>query len=88
MLRIKALRYPGSAAQVCAKCLQPPLPEAVARAVAELVRLEALDVRPPPRPGAPPVEELTPLGQARFPAVWSSSPLRRALTPVSCPPAH
>lgn len=42
VLRIKVLRYPGTAAQVVARCLQPPAPEAVSRAVTELVRLDAL----------------------------------------------
>ena len=56
VLRIKVLRYPGTAADVVARCLEPPPPEAVSRAVAELVRLEALSVSPERG------EELTPLG--------------------------
>jgi hypothetical protein len=56
VLRIKVLRYPGTAADVVARCLEPPAPEAVTRAVGELVRLEALSVTPERG------EELTPLG--------------------------
>ena len=52
VLRIKVLRYPGTAAQVVSRCLEPPAAEAVSRAVSELVRLEALSA----------TEELTPLG--------------------------
>jgi HrpA-like RNA helicase len=56
VLRIKVLRYPGTAADVVARCLEPPAPEAVSRAVSELVRLEALSITPERG------EELTPLG--------------------------
>lgn len=65
VLRIKALRYPGTAAEVCAKCLQPPAPEAVDRAIRELVRIDALVLTGPAAAGAGPAtgEELTPLGQ-------------------------
>ena len=52
VLRIKVLRYPGTAAQVVSRCLEPPAAEAMSRAVSELVRLEALSS----------TEELTPLG--------------------------
>jgi HrpA-like RNA helicase len=46
VLRIKALKYPGTAAEVCARLVEPPAPDAVARAVRELVQLEALTVDP------------------------------------------
>jgi len=62
VLRIKVLRYPGTAASVVARCLQPPAAEAVERAVQELVRLEALTLSPSPTRGAPPAEALTALG--------------------------
>jgi len=55
VLQIKALQYPGTAAEVCAQLLEPPSPEAVMHAVTELVRLEALQEVD----GA---EVLTPLG--------------------------
>ena len=57
VLRIKALEYPGTAAEVCARLVEPPAPEAVKRAVDELAMLEALTVDP--HTGA---EELTALG--------------------------
>jgi ATP-dependent RNA helicase DHX57 len=60
VLRIKVLRYPGTAASVVARCLQPPAAEAVERAVQELVRLEAMVLETDP--GHPPKELLTPLG--------------------------
>jgi HrpA-like RNA helicase len=44
VLRIKALQYPGTAAEVCARLVEPPAPEAVQRAVEELVFLEALKI--------------------------------------------
>mmetsp|Transcript_31138 Transcript_31138/g.101469 ORF Transcript_31138/g.101469 Transcript_31138/m.101469 type:complete len:1282 (-) Transcript_31138:80-3925(-) len=44
VLRIKALGFPGTAASVCEKLLEPPSPDAVDRAVKELVNLEALTV--------------------------------------------
>jgi len=43
VLRIKALKYEGTAAQVCARLVEPPAPAAVNRAVQELRFLEALD---------------------------------------------
>ena len=46
------LRYPGPAAAVVARCLEPPSPAAVTRAVTELCRLDALTAD----------ERLTPLG--------------------------
>ena len=46
VLRIKALKYPGTAADVCARLVEPPAPAAVSRAVRELVTLEALEVSP------------------------------------------
>jgi len=42
VLRIKALQYPGTAAEVCARLVEPPAPRAVRRAVEELVFLEAM----------------------------------------------
>jgi HrpA-like RNA helicase len=36
VLRIKALQYPGTAAQVCARLIEPPKPEAVTHAVDEV----------------------------------------------------
>ena len=42
VLRIKALQYPGTAAEVCARLVEPPAPQAVQRAVDELVFLEAM----------------------------------------------
>ncbi len=44
VLRIKALKYPGTAAQVCARLIEPPAPLAVQRAIDELKFLEALTV--------------------------------------------
>jgi ATP-dependent RNA helicase DHX57 len=44
VLRIKALKYEGTAAEVCARLVEPPTPAAVSRAVEELVFLEALKV--------------------------------------------
>ena len=58
VLRIKALKYPGTAAQVCARLVEPPTPEAVGRAVEELVFLEALVIGPDAENG----EALTALG--------------------------
>jgi len=55
-LRIKALQYPGTIADVCARLIEPPAPAAVERAVSELVALGALDVSGGKN------EELTPLG--------------------------
>jgi HrpA-like RNA helicase len=43
VLRIKALKYEGTAAQVCARLVEPPAPASVNRAVQELTFLEALD---------------------------------------------
>ena len=57
ILRIKALRYPGTAGEVCARLIEPPAEEAVKRAVDELVFLEAMTVSP--EDGK---EEMTPLG--------------------------
>ena len=57
VLRIKALQYPGTAAEVCARLVEPPAPEAVQRAVEELVFLEALTVNTVSNK-----ELLTPLG--------------------------
>ncbi|GMH71901.1 hypothetical protein TL16_g05777 [Triparma laevis f. inornata] len=42
VLRIKALKYEGTAGEVCARLVEPPNPTAVARAVQELRFLEAL----------------------------------------------
>ena len=42
VLRIKALHYPGTAAEVCSRLVEPPAPRAVQRAVEELVFLEAM----------------------------------------------
>ena len=44
VLRIKALQYPGTAAEVCARLVEPPAPHAVQRAVEELVFLEAMTI--------------------------------------------
>jgi len=55
VLRIKALKYPGTVAEVCARLLQPPSPDAVRHAVSELVGIEALEV-------INGKESLTPLG--------------------------
>ena len=44
LLRIKALKYPGTVGQVCAQLIEPPSPEAVQRALDELVFLEAVTV--------------------------------------------
>jgi HrpA-like RNA helicase len=57
ILRIKALKYPGSAANVCARLVEPPAAAAVQRAISELIQIEAL--ADDPKTG---VEELTPLG--------------------------
>lgn len=57
VLRIKALQYPGTAAEVCARLVEPPAPEAVQRAVEELVFLEALKIN-----NDSSKEELTALG--------------------------
>lgn len=62
ILRIKALKY-GEAAKVCAKCIDPPEPAAVERAIRELVRIDALTVTGGPGTGRDVGEELTPLGQ-------------------------
>lgn len=62
ILRIKALKY-GEAAKVCAKCIDPPEPQAVDRAIRELVRIDALVVTGGPGTGRELGEELTPLGQ-------------------------
>ena len=56
VLRIKALKYPGTAADVCAKLPEPPEAMAVQRAVTELQDLDALMID---KDG---VEHLTPLG--------------------------
>lgn len=75
-LRIKALKYPGTIADVCARLVEPPAPAAVERAVSELVSLGALDIMHPSeddggerrggaqrgQPQQQPREELTPLG--------------------------
>ena len=69
-LRIKALRYPGTIADVCARLVEPPAAAAVDRAVAELVSLGALEVverdvadeDPRERERARRREVLTPLG--------------------------
>ena len=45
VLRIKALQYPGSAAEVCSRLVEPPAPRAVQRAVEELVFLEAMTLK-------------------------------------------
>lgn len=70
VLTIKALRYPQPAADVCARLIEPPSAEAVRRAIAELVEIDALQLSEPQpaagaRAGAPPaaVEELTALGE-------------------------
>ena len=57
VLRIKALQYPGTAAEVCARLVEPPLPQAVQRAVDELVFLEAMTIEKNSKK-----EELTALG--------------------------
>ncbi|KAL7540412.1 hypothetical protein ACHAXR_010081 [Thalassiosira sp. AJA248-18] len=57
VLRIKALKYPGTAAEVCARLVEPPAPHAVQRAVDELVFLEAMTID-----GKSRSEELTALG--------------------------
>ena len=57
VLRIKALKYPGTAAEVCARLVEPPSEAAVKRAVDELKFLEAMTVNA--RTGA---ETMTPLG--------------------------
>ena len=57
VLRIKALQYPGTVAEVCARLVEPPAPEAVRRAVEELVFLEAMKINK-----ASNKEELTALG--------------------------
>ena len=44
VLRIKALKYPGTAASVCARLVEPPAAVAVQRAVQELVNLDALQI--------------------------------------------
>jgi HrpA-like RNA helicase len=43
ILRIKALKYEGTAADVCARLVEPPTPTAVSKAVEELVFLEAIN---------------------------------------------
>ena len=57
VLRIKALQYPGTAAEVCARLVEPPAPQAVERAVEELVFLEAMTISKSSKK-----EELTTLG--------------------------
>ena len=57
VLRIKALQYPGTAAEVCARLVEPPAPQAVQRAVEELVFLEAMTINKNTK-----AEELTALG--------------------------
>ena len=57
VLSIKALQYPGTAAEVCARLVEPPAPEAVKRAVEELVFLEAMTINKSSKK-----EELTSLG--------------------------
>jgi HrpA-like RNA helicase len=57
VLRIKALQYPGTAAEVCARLVEPPAPHAVQRAVEELVFLEAMTLKKSNNK-----EELTALG--------------------------
>lgn len=57
VLRIKALKYPGTAAEVCARLVEPPAEVAVQRAIDELKFLEALTVNA--KTGA---ETMTPLG--------------------------
>merc|ERR1719253_1646796 len=57
VLRIKALKYPGTAAEVCARLVEPPAENAVQRAVDELKFLEAMTVDV--ETGA---ETMTPLG--------------------------
>lgn len=57
VLRIKALQYPGTAAEVCARLVEPPAPQAVQRAVEELVFLEAMTIDKNTK-----AEELTALG--------------------------
>lgn len=44
VLRIKALKYPGTSAEVCARLIEPPAPQAVQRAVEELTFLEAMTI--------------------------------------------
>ena len=61
VLRIKALKYPGTAAEVCARLVEPPAAPAVRRAVSELVNLEALVVDPAAAAAAD-REKLTALG--------------------------
>ena len=57
VLRIKALQYPGTVSEVCARLVEPPAPEAVHRAVEELVFLEAMTINKSSNK-----EELTALG--------------------------
>ena len=56
VLRIKALKYPGTAGEVCARLVEPPAESAVAQAVNELKFLEAMTVSDDGK------EEMTALG--------------------------
>ncbi|KAJ1475941.1 P-loop containing nucleoside triphosphate hydrolase protein [Baffinella frigidus] len=56
VLRIRAMDLPGTSESVCRRIIEPPESEAVRKAVAELVDIEALSVRPGK-------EELTALGR-------------------------
>ena len=56
VLRIKALKYPGTAGEVCARLVEPPAEVAVTRAVDELKFLEAMTVSDDGK------EEMTALG--------------------------
>ena len=53
IMRIKSLRLPGLAGEICAELPEPPAPAAVTASVAELEGLGAIDA----------AEQLTPLGQ-------------------------
>lgn len=48
VLRIRAMDLPGTSESVCRRIIEPPESEAVRKAVAELVDIEALSVRPGP----------------------------------------
>ncbi|KAL9178288.1 hypothetical protein ACHAXT_001716 [Thalassiosira profunda] len=56
VLRIKALKYPGTAAEVCARLVEPPSDASVQKAIDELKFLEAMTV------DSNGVETMTPLG--------------------------
>ena len=53
IMRIKSLRLPGLAGEICAELPEPPAPAAVTASVAELEGLGAIDA----------AEQLPPLGQ-------------------------